>query len=112
MTSPSSVPWYKNAIIYEVHVRAFSDSNSDGIGDFGGLTQKLDFLEDLGVTAIWLLPFCPSPLRDDGYDIANYTDVHPAYGTLKDFQRFLREAHRRGVRGSNQKSVVLTPIAP
>ena len=98
MNSPSSVTWYKNAIIYEVHVRAFFDSNSDGIGDFGGLTQKLDFLEDLGVTAIWLLPFCPSPLRDDGYDIANYTDVHPAYGTLKDFQRFLREAHRRGLR--------------
>src|SRR5664280_3772041 len=98
MNSPSSVTWYKNAIIYEVHVRAFFDSNSDGIGDFGGLTQKLDFLEDLGVTAIWLLPFCPSPLRDDGYDIANYTDVHPAYGTLKDFQRFLREARRRGLR--------------
>ena len=93
----SSVTWYKDAIIYEVHVRAFFDSNTDGIGDFAGLTQKLDYLEDLGVTAIWLLPFCPSPLRDDGYDIANYTDVHPAYGTLKDFQRFLREAHHRGL---------------
>ena len=98
MTSPSSATWYKNAIIYEVHVRAFYDSNSDGIGDFRGLAQKLDYLEDLGVTAIWLLPFNPSPLRDDGYDIANYTDVHPAYGTLRDFQRFLREAHRRGLR--------------
>ncbi|MGB8768591.1 MAG: maltose alpha-D-glucosyltransferase, partial [Candidatus Korobacteraceae bacterium] len=94
----SSVTWYKDAIIYEVHVRAFCDSKTDGIGDFGGLTQKLDYLEDLGVTAIWLLPFCPSPLRDDGYDIADYTDVHPSYGTLKDFQRFLREAHRRGLR--------------
>src|SRR5579862_6934683 len=93
-----SVTWYKDAIIYEVHVRAFSDSVIDGIGDFGGLTQKLDYLADLGVTAVWLLPFCPSPLRDDGYDISNYTDVHPSYGTLKDFQRFLREAHRRGLR--------------
>ncbi len=90
--------WYKDAIIYEVHVRAFYDSVTDGIGDFGGLTQKLDYLEDLGVTAVWLLPFCPSPLRDDGYDISNYNDVHPAYGTLKDFHRFLKEAHRRGLR--------------
>ncbi|HLI62049.1 MAG TPA: maltose alpha-D-glucosyltransferase [Terriglobales bacterium] len=90
--------WYKDAIIYEVHVRAFCDSVMDGIGDFGGLTQKLDYLQDLGVTALWLLPFFPSPLRDDGYDISNYTDVHPAYGTLRDFQRFLREAHRRGLR--------------
>ena len=93
-----NVTWYKDAIIYEVHVRAFFDSVTDGIGDFGGLTQKLDYLEDLGVTALWLLPFCPSPLRDDGYDISDYTNVHPSYGTLKDFQRFLREAHRRGLR--------------
>ena len=98
MNLSPNVTWYKDAIIYEVHVRAFFDSVTDGIGDFGGLTQKLDYLQDLGVTAIWLLPFCPSPLRDDGYDISNYTDVHPAYGTLKDFQRFLREAHRRGLR--------------
>jgi maltose alpha-D-glucosyltransferase/alpha-amylase len=90
--------WYKDAIIYEVHVRAFCDSVVDGMGDFGGLTQKLDYLQDLGITALWLLPFCPSPLRDDGYDISNYTDVHPAYGTLRDFQRFLREAHGRGLR--------------
>ena len=93
-----NLTWYKDAIIYEVHVRAFFDSVTDGIGDFGGITQKLDYLEDLGVSAVWVLPFCPSPLRDDGYDISNYTDVHPAYGTLKDFQRFLREAHRRGIR--------------
>jgi maltose alpha-D-glucosyltransferase / alpha-amylase len=93
-----NVTWYKDAILYEVHVRAFFDSVTDGIGDFGGLTQKLDYLEDLGVTAVWLLPFCPSPLRDDGYDISNYTDIHPSYGTLRDFQRFLREAHRRGLR--------------
>ncbi len=98
MNLSPSVTWYKDAIIYEVHVRAFFDSVTDGIGDFGGLTQKLDYLEDLGVTAVWLLPFCPSPLRDDGYDISNYTDIHPSYGTLKDFQRFLREAHRRGLR--------------
>ena len=93
-----SATWYKDAIIYEVHVRAFFDSVTDGIGDFGGLTKKLDYLEDLGVTAIWLLPFCPSPLRDDGYDISNYTDIHPSYGTLRDFQRFLKEAHRRGLK--------------
>ncbi len=98
MTLPASSTWYKDAIIYEVHVRAFFDSVTDGIGDFGGLTQKLPYLEDLGVTAIWLLPFCPSPLRDDGYDISDYTNVHPSYGTLKDFQKFLREAHARGIR--------------
>jgi maltose alpha-D-glucosyltransferase / alpha-amylase len=90
--------WYKDAVIYEVHVRAFNDSDADGIGDFKGLTQKLDYLQDLGVTAIWLLPFYPSPLRDDGYDIAHYTDVNPAYGELADFQVFLQEAHRRGLR--------------
>jgi len=98
MNLSPNVTWYKDAIIYEVHVRAFFDSVTDGIGDFGGITQKLDYLQDLGVTALWLLPFCPSPLRDDGYDISDYTDVHPSYGTLKDFQRFLREAHRRGLK--------------
>ncbi|MBP7147946.1 MAG: maltose alpha-D-glucosyltransferase [Acidobacteria bacterium] len=90
--------WYKDAVIYELHVRAFADADGDGIGDFRGLTGKLDYLRDLGVTALWLLPFYPSPLRDDGYDIADYTDVHPSYGTLADFQAFLREAHRRGLR--------------
>ncbi len=90
--------WYKDAIIYEVHPRAFYDSDGDGIGDFQGLTEKLDYLKDLGVTAVWLLPFYPSPLRDDGYDISDYTNVHPAYGTLRDFNTFLREAHRRGLR--------------
>jgi maltose alpha-D-glucosyltransferase / alpha-amylase len=98
MTLLASSTWYKDAIIYEVHVRAFYDSVTDGIGDFGGLTQKLPYLEDLGVTAIWLLPFCPSPLKDDGYDISDYTNVHPSYGTLKDFQKFLRDAHARGIR--------------
>jgi maltose alpha-D-glucosyltransferase/alpha-amylase len=90
--------WYKDAIIYELHVRAFADSNGDGIGDFPGLTGKLDYLRDLGVTALWLLPFYPSPLRDDGYDVSDYTGVHPAYGTLADVRRFVREAHRRGLR--------------
>src|SRR5579885_1031044 len=90
--------WYKDAIIYEVHVRAFFDSGDDGMGDFGGLTQKLDYLQDLGVTAIWILPFCPSPWRDDGYDISDYTAVHSAYGNLRDFKAFLREAHRRGLK--------------
>jgi len=90
--------WYKGAVIYEVHVRSFQDANGDGCGDFPGLTDKLDYLKDLGVTAIWLLPFYPSPLKDDGYDIADYCEVHSQYGTLKDFQVFLREAHRRGLR--------------
>ncbi len=90
--------WYKDAIIYEMHVRAFCDSNADGIGDFAGLTAKLDYLRDLGVNAVWLLPFYPSPLRDDGYDIAKYEDIHPSYGTLKDFRTFLREAHARDIR--------------
>src|SRR5262245_1547080 len=90
--------WYKDAIIYEAHVRAFHDSDGDGFGDFRGLTRKLDYLEDLGVTAVWLLPFYPSPLRDDGYDIADYTSIHPQYGKLDDFKEFLAEAHRRGIR--------------
>ncbi len=89
--------WYKDAIIYELHVRAFADSNNDGIGDFPGLLTKLDYLNDLGVTCIWLLPFFPSPLRDDGYDISNYNDVNPSYGTLNDFKAFLDAAHLRGM---------------
>ncbi len=90
--------WYKDAVIYELHVRSFYDSDKDGIGDFRGLTEKLDYLQDLGVTAIWLLPFYPSPLRDDGYDIADYTDIHEKYGTLRDFKTFLREAKYRGLK--------------
>src|SRR5437763_1713703 len=90
--------WYKDGIIYQAHVKAFFDSNNDGIGDFGGLTQKLDYLQDLGITTLWLLPFYPSPQRDDGYDIANYTAVNPSYGTLGDFRNLLKEAHRRGLR--------------
>ncbi|HEX2836089.1 MAG TPA: maltose alpha-D-glucosyltransferase [Thermoanaerobaculia bacterium] len=90
--------WYKDGIIYQTHVRAFFDSNGDGIGDFQGLARKLDYLQDLGINILWLLPFYPSPLRDDGYDIANYTAVNPSYGTLADFKMFLKEAHRRGIR--------------
>jgi maltose alpha-D-glucosyltransferase/alpha-amylase len=90
--------WYKDAIIYELHVKTFHDSDGDGIGDFRGLIEKLNYLQDLGVTAIWLLPFYPSPLRDDGYDIADYFDVNPNYGTLDDFQAFLTAAHERGLR--------------
>ena len=90
--------WFKDAIIYELHVRAFYDKNGDGIGDFAGLVDKLDYLQDLGVTALWLLPFYPSPLRDDGYDIADYRGIHNAYGDLRDFKTLLREAHRRGLR--------------
>jgi maltose alpha-D-glucosyltransferase / alpha-amylase len=90
--------WYKDAVIYELHVRAFNDSDGDGIGDFRGLIQKLDYLQHLGVTALWLLPFYPSPLRDDGYDISDYRHVHPSYGSLRDFRLFLKEAHRRGLR--------------
>jgi maltose alpha-D-glucosyltransferase/alpha-amylase len=90
--------WYKDAVIYQLHVRTFCDSNADGIGDFRGLTSKLDYLQDLGINAIWLLPFYPSPLRDDGYDIADYASVHPLYGTLQDFKDFLAAAHNRRIR--------------
>ncbi|MGA2055521.1 MAG: maltose alpha-D-glucosyltransferase [Bradyrhizobium sp.] len=90
--------WYKDAIIYQLHVKAFADSNNDGIGDFAGLTEKLDYLQDLGVTTLWLLPFFPSPGRDDGYDIADYGAINPDFGTMKDFRRFIVEAKRRGLR--------------
>ncbi len=90
--------WYKDAIFYELHVKAFYDSNGDGIGDFRGLMEKLDYLQDLGVDCLWILPFYPSPLRDDGYDISDYYNVHPSYGTLADFKAFLRAAHHRGIR--------------
>ncbi len=90
--------WYKDAVIYQAHVRAFFDSSNDGVGDFQGLTQKLEYLQGLGVNCIWLLPFYPSPLKDDGYDIADYENIHPNYGTLEDFDRFVAEAHRLGLR--------------
>jgi maltose alpha-D-glucosyltransferase/alpha-amylase len=97
LASATDPLWYKDAIIYELHVRAFADSNGDGIGDFPGLLSKLDYLQDLGVTCLWLLPFFPSPLRDDGYDISNYNDVNPSYGTLSDFRAFLDAAHQRNM---------------
>src|SRR2546423_6963971 len=90
--------WYKDAIIYQLHVKSFCDSNNDGIGDFPGLISKLDYIADLGVTAIWLLPFYPSPRLDDGYDISDYRAVHPEYGTMGDFKRFVAAAHARGIR--------------
>lgn len=90
--------WYKDAIIYQLHVRTFADSNNDGIGDFVGLTEKLDYLQDLGVNTLWLMPFYPSPGRDDGYDIADYGAISPSYGTMKEFRRFIGEAKRRGLR--------------
>lgn len=90
--------WFKDAIFYELSVRAFYDSNGDGIGDFNGLIQKLDYLEDLGINTLWLLPFYPSPLKDDGYDVTDHYDIHPDYGTLSDFKTFLKEAHARGIK--------------
>ncbi|MDH2327716.1 maltose alpha-D-glucosyltransferase [Cereibacter sp. SYSU M97828] len=90
--------WYKDAVIYQLHIKAFHDSNGDGIGDFAGLIQRLDYVQELGVTAIWLLPFYPSPLRDDGYDIADYRAINPSYGSMRDFKTFVAEAHKRGIR--------------
>jgi len=98
MTTVKDPLWFKDAVVYQAHVRAFFDSNNDGVGDFAGLTQKLDHLQGLGINALWLMPFYPSPLRDDGYDIADYENIHPSYGTLDDFDRFLEEAHRRDIR--------------
>ena len=90
--------WYKDAIIYELHIKAFADSNQDGVGDFKGLLTKLDYLQELGVTTIWLLPFYPSPLRDDGYDIADYYSINPTFGNIDDFKELLAQAHRRGLK--------------
>jgi maltose alpha-D-glucosyltransferase/alpha-amylase len=90
--------WYKDAIIYQLHVKAFQDSTGDGIGDFAGLIQRLDYVESLGVNTLWLLPFYPSPLKDDGYDIADYRAINPTYGNMEQFDAFIAEAHRRGMR--------------
>ncbi|SFG48673.1 maltose alpha-D-glucosyltransferase [Methylobacterium gossipiicola] len=98
MIDRSDPQWYRDAIIYQIHVKSFFDSNNDGIGDFEGLTQKLDYVRDLGVTAIWLMPFYPSPLRDDGYDIGDYREVNPSYGTMEEFRKFVDAAHERGLR--------------
>ena len=91
-SAPPTADWYKDAVIYQTHVKAFFDANGDGIGDFEGLIAKLDYIQELGVSAIWLLPFYPSPLRDDGYDIADYRTVHPAYGALKDDQKGIQRS--------------------
>ena len=98
MPLKQEVPWYKLAVIYQAHVRTFYDSNGDGVGDFQGLDQKLDYLKELGIDTIWLMPFFPSPLRDDGYDISDYYSVHSSYGTLEDFRTFLKSAHARQIR--------------
>src|SRR3954469_11936149 len=98
VTTADDPLWYKDAVIYQLHVKAFFDSNDDGIGDFRGLTAKLDYIRELGVNAIWLLPFYPSPLKDDGYDVADYHNIHPMYGTRADFRTLLREAHRAGLK--------------
>ena len=90
--------WYKDAVVYQLHVKAFGDSSQDGMGDFRGLIQRLDYLQDLGVDTLWLMPFYPSPLRDDGYDIRDYQDIHPDYGTLADFRAFVNEAHARSLK--------------
>ncbi|MGD9507110.1 MAG: maltose alpha-D-glucosyltransferase [Geminicoccaceae bacterium] len=97
-TTASDPQWYKDAVIYQTHVKAFFDANNDGVGDLEGLIAKLDYIQELGVSAIWLLPFYPSPLRDDGYDIADYREVNPSYGTMRDVRRLIHEAHRRGLR--------------
>jgi len=88
---PGARDWYKDAVFYEIHIKAFMDGNGDGVGDFVGLTERLDYLVELGVDCLWILPMYASPLRDDGYDIADFYAVHPAYGTLADFQKFLKQ---------------------
>lgn len=98
MIDRSDTNWYRDAIIYQLHVKSFFDSNDDGVGDFEGVTRKLDYIKELGVTAIWVMPFYPSPLRDDGYDIADYRGINPSYGSMRDFRRFVKEAHERGLR--------------
>ncbi len=97
-SATSNASWYKDAVIYQLHVKAFADSNADGIGDFRGLIERLPYIKELGASAVWLLPFYPSPLRDDGYDIADYKGIHPSYGTMRDFRQFVRVAHRLGLR--------------
>src|ERR671924_1370290 len=96
--APADQYWYKDAVIYQLHVKSYRDSNADGYGDFKGLIEKIDYIAQLGATCIWLLPFYPSPLKDDGYDIASYESINPTYGTIEDFKAFLDAAHARGIR--------------
>src|SRR5688572_32831929 len=98
VSGPPEQYWYKDAIIYQLHVKSYRDGNADGYGDFKGLMDKLDYIHQLGATVVWLLPFYPSPLKDDGYDIASYESIHPTYGTVEDFKAFLNAAHERGIR--------------
>lgn len=109
--------WYKDAVIYQAHVRSFFDANNDGYGDFEGLREKLSYLESLGVNTLWLMPFFQSPLKDDGYDISDYHQILPVHGTLEDFKRFLDEAHARGIRVIvelvlNHTSIHRPPLVP
>ncbi|SFG94268.1 maltose alpha-D-glucosyltransferase/ alpha-amylase [Palleronia marisminoris] len=97
-STSDAADWYKDAVIYQLHIKAYQDSNGDGVGDFRGLMQRLDHIQDLGATAIWVLPFYPSPLRDDGYDISEYKAINPSYGTMEDFENLVEEAHRRGLK--------------
>ena len=98
MIDRTDTQWYRDAVIYQLHVKSFFDADNDGIGDFVGVTQKLDYVKSIGATAIWLMPFYPSPLRDDGYDISDYRGINPSYGTPKDFKAFVKAAHDRGIR--------------
>ena len=97
IAKPADPLWYKDAVFYQLHVKSFADGNADGIGDFVGLTSRLDYLQSLGANCLWIQPMYPSPFRDDGYDISDYTNIHPSYGTLEEFRTFLSEAHRRGL---------------
>ena len=114
--NPNDPLWYKDAVIYELPVTSFYDANGDGVGDFQGLCEKLDYLQQLGVTCLWLLPFFPSPLKDDGYDIADYTSVHPRYGTLEEFRdvraRRARPRHARRYRAGPESHVRPAPVVP
>ena len=100
MMDRTDTQWYRDAIIYQLHVKSFFDANNDGMGDFVGVTQKLDYVKELGATAIWVMPFYPSPLRDDGYDISDYRGINPSYGVARDFKAFVKAAHRGGGGGA------------
>src|SRR5438132_6868910 len=108
-TKAGDALWYKDAILYQLHVKAFADSNNDGIGDFAGLTDRLDYVQELGVTTLWLQPFYPSPGRDDGYDIADYRRINPDVGNMRDLRPFITEHNRRHLQASIEPTVNHTP---